>query len=629
MKTYSEIAQDVLAKRDKRRRSVRANLITVSSLCLLLIVCVALEPLVGDYNNALSDNNEITHYSSYAEVYAGIKKLAAQYSDKLIAEVEAEAVGAPDATDSGSKKSDDEYSSTNLQVIGVDEADVVKTDGKYIYALSADYIYIVSASSGALALVSKIPAHIELDDVQYNAVEMFIYGERLIVINNIVEQRKYYKEAPSVLCNDDCDCAVDIVTALTDVKVDIYDISSRESPVLVNSYEQDGNYQTSRLIGNKLYLITTDTISPAGAKETDISTYIPSYVIGGKISYLKPDDIHICGVSDSSYLGYGQWNTNTYLFISGIDISGDVSYVSGQALLGCGATFYMSTNALYIALRDARIENERFVYMTTKLYRLTAEDGVVTYTAQGSVKGWILNQFSMDEYNGTFRIVTTVRGTVNANALYTLDKQLNVIGSLKNIAPGENIYSVRFDGTVAYFVTYRMTDPLFTVDLADPANPIVLSALKIPGFSEYLHVFSEGRLFGLGRDANNGSWGKTLKLSMFDTSDKTDVTEIAKSVLYGVYRSPAEYNHKAILIDSSKNIIAFLAHEGNGVYSYYVYSYTDEGGFKEEAVMPLGLISDWNVRGLFIGDYLYVIGSESILSYSMSSYTESDSLRLN
>ncbi len=636
MKTSAEIAQDVLVKRDKRRRSVRSNLITVSSLCLLLIVCVALQPLVGDYNNAVSGSNKITQqYTSYAEVYAGIKKLAAKYSDVQLyygvtgdfVETDAELKNS-----SATEKNDEEYSSTNLQVVGVDEADVVKTDGKYIYALSSDYIYIVSANSGALALVSKIPAHTALDDVQYDAVEMFIYGERLIVINNIMEQfDSYYSkylDGPlyysEVYYDSNGCCTGAFGFSLSGVKVDVYDISSRESPVLVNSYEQDGAYQTSRLIGDKLYLLTNDTISPPDVKETDISTYIPSYTIGGKTSYLTPEDIHFCGEPESSFYGFGWWRT--YLFISGIDISGDVSFVSGQALLGCGSTLYMSTNAIYIA-SYATWTNDN--YSTTNLHCLTVDDGNVTYTAQGSVKGTILNQFSMDEYNGTFRIVTTVHGTVTTNALYTLDKQLNVIGALENIAPDESIYSVRFDGNVAYFVTYRMTDPLFTVDLTDPANPTVLSALKIPGFSEYLHVFSDGRLFGFGRDANNGSWGETLKLSMFDTSDKTDVTEIAKSVLNGVYYSPAEYNHKAILIDSSKNIIAFLAYGSDNTYAYYVYSYTDEGGFKKETVMPLDGISDWNVRGLFIGDYLYVIGGASILSYSMNSYTESDALWLN
>jgi uncharacterized secreted protein with C-terminal beta-propeller domain len=146
-------------------------------------------------------------------------------------------------------------------------------------------------------------------------------------------------------------------------------------------------------------------------------------------------------------------------------------------------------------------------------------------------------------------------GSKTFNALYVLDADLQVAGSITDLAQDEVIYSARFDGDIGYFVTFRQVDPLFAVDLSNPKAPVVLSALKIPGFSEYLHLWSDGRLFGLGRDADveTGRAGR-MKLSMFDTSDPADVTE-RKTLLLDSDYSAALYNHKAILISRDKNLI--------------------------------------------------------------------------
>jgi uncharacterized secreted protein with C-terminal beta-propeller domain len=204
------------------------------------------------------------------------------------------------------------------------------------------------------------------------------------------------------------------------------------------------------------------------------------------------------------------------------------------------------------------------------------------------------------------------------NCLYTLDSNLLIIGKIEKLASGERVYSVRFDGDIGYFVTFRQVDPLFAVDLSVPSNPTVLSALKIPGFSQYLHPYSDTLLFGLGRDADEQS-GKAgfLKLSMFDVSDPKNVSEKSKLIIDGVYYSDAISNHKAIIVDAVNNIIAFPA-DGK----YLIYSYSPVSGFKQEAALqsPGGSKYYYNVRGLYIGDFFYVVSNSGISSYSMQGY---------
>ena len=202
----------------------------------------------------------------------------------------------------------------------------------------------------------------------------------------------------------------------------------------------------------------------------------------------------------------------------------------------------------------------------------------------------------------------------NANALYVLDGELKTVGSIGDLAPGEQVQSVRFDGAVGYIVTFRQVDPLFAVDLSDPMKPTVKSALKIPGFSQYLHVWSDGRLFGLGMDAD-AETGRTngMKLSMFDTTDLLDVTEKHTLKLDSSW-SNALYNHKAILLSAVRNIIAFPADSG-----YDIYSYSDAQGFRKLASIA-SLNWSGDSRGLYIGDFAYVVDASAISVLDMNSF---------
>lgn len=669
MKTSRQIFDDVIKKRNARKAKLRATVLGLSTLCVMFALCVGLVPLInhfapsGDGTTTALEKPIDPQQATYGELYNKLSSLLSTNPSYIYngggsvllpdgaTAAAAEEIPSEDAVSGADKSENEDYSGTNLQVVGVDEADVIKSDGKYIYALSGNCVHIISADKGQLEQKAKLTVE------NGSPFEMFLYEDRLIVLvyeetytdkgysaegsvgtgiaGGIAGDEGIAAESPAVI-------APDVMPGVSypyyygnqSIRADIYDVSDRSAPKLVNTYSQDGSYQSSRLIGDKLYIVTNKTVYGQYLTEDNLSTYVPSYSVGGEKNYIPAEDIYLRMNNNQPY-------QEGYLFVCGVDISGEVKYVSGQAILGCGNTMYANTDSIYVVAYGGGVtENEIFYTCMTKIFRLAISDGQVVFTAENYVKGSVLNQFSMDEYKGTFRIVTTVYsykvgasgdGTTwsaesgTSNTLYTLDKNLNVIGSIEDIAPGERVYSVRFDGDIGFVVTYRQTDPLFTIDLSDPANPAILHALKIPGFSEYLHVYTPGRLFGLGRDDSG-----FLKLSMFDTSDKTDVTEKSTLVIEGVYYSPAEYNHKAILINGTKNIIAFMADDYNGQLRYYVYSYSDEGGFEQKAVVPLSENSWYytaaEARGMFIGDYLYVISAEGIQSFDMSTYENADLL---
>jgi len=638
-----EAAMDRAARRPK---GPKLRSFIALAACLALIVAFS-GPVMNFAKTPQATPTSPPVAESYSELYSLLSELnnAAYRNYDYGALVKGGAVadaaapqmeGARPASESSAETP--EYSDTNLQVAGVQEADIIKTDGKYIYALSSENLYIVSAVDGELEKISEIARSTYDEDKKQNtyAFEMYVKDDRLVVLtyyNNYyimrgaAEPDKTYSEPATGYRS------IYPYYNRSVVGVEIYDISDRAKPNHLNSFSQSGSYVSSRMIGDVVYLISNESIYSEIDKDKP-ETFVPQVYRNGEGSLLEAQDI--CIAIDPKYY----YNSAQYLVISGIDTGGKGKVVSTKSILGYGSTVYSSADNLYVAAYSQLKTKDDVSSDATQLYRFSLDDGNVSLEADGIVPGTIINQFAMDEYDGTFRIVTTVNsytytdGTDNNmtwrsvtdnrqyNALYTLDSNLDIVGSIENLAPDERVYSVRFDGDTGYFVTFRQVDPLFAVDLSDPAKPVILSELKIPGFSEYLHPFAEGLLFGLGKDADekSGSAGY-LKLSMFDISNPSNVSEANKLIIDGLYYSEASYNHKAILIDGEKNIIAFPA-DGK----YLIYSYSSEKGFTENAVISLTLNEkDYyyyyqNMRGLYIGDYLYVVGDFGISSYSMLNY---------
>ncbi len=497
-----------------------------------------------------------------------------------------------------------ESSSTNNQVSGVDEADIVKNDGRYIYSISHGKLIITDTNSGSPIKVSE--TRIEKNNM--SVINMYVSGDRLAVISS-----GYYDKGS---------------TAVT-----VYSIADKAAPFEMATVSQSGAHHSSRMIDGTVYLI---------------SNY---YIYGDSIDRDRPEQYVPCvnskpiAAEDLSMID--DFKAPTYLVISAVDM---LTAQSGEksAVLGGAENIYCTNEHLYYTFTNYEYTDDgpvRTSGSTTTIVKLSIKKDDIKNLATGSVAGYPLNQFSMDEYKGNLRIVTTINKTVTdgivyssdsavsnsetssvltttSNALYVLDKDLKVIGSAEDLGKDERVYSVRFDREVGYFVTFRETDPLFTVDLSDPKNPTVMSALKIPGFSEYLHPYGEGLLFGFGKEATESGSVTGLKLSMYDVSDPYDVTEADKELLDADY-SDASYDHKAIMVDARKNIIAFTAYSYGGEAELYVYGYDKETGFvlKNNSVIE-GANYLANCRFVYIGDYFYLVSGTGISTFSLSTFSQ-------
>ncbi len=274
---------------------------------------------------------------------------------------------------------------------------------------------------------------------------------------------------------------------------------------------------------------------------------------------------------------------------------------------------------------EAPVSSESDVTQTC-IRKFSFEGGKLEGVAQAKVDGIVDDSFCLDEYDGHLRVVTTIyRGSDESeNALYILDDQLKETGRIGNIAPGEQVYSARFLGNTGYFVTFKQVDPLFSVDLSDPANPTILGQLKIPGFSEYLHPYSENLLLGIGMSADDAGATDGVKLSMFDVSDPADVSEVATEVLDEAYYSDIFYDYRAALIDPASNIIGFPV-SGSRSEEFCVYGYSD-GSFSQQMREDVNGTGWQPARGVRIGNVLYVVKGNAVESYEIGTYNKIDDL---
>lgn len=467
-----------------------------------------------------------------------------------------------------------DYSDTNNQVEGVQEADIIKTDGEYIYAAVDGDVYLLRENGGNPEILSKIEKIDTVSEEGENICgiserinDIYIAGDRMVLIKYVADYDAYYDMMEDAAETDAAPANGCVIygppAGLAKYTAAVYDITDRSHPVLLNELGQSGTLIDSRMVGDILYLVYSYYV-PGEIDETDPSTYVPALYLGDAKTEVAADDIMLLGEPGAAQ----------YLTVSSIDVGSPAEFLDTQSILGCGSDIYCNSETLVVALTTMEETND-VSKDKTELFRFSLKDGAVTMESQGSVPGYVLNQFSMDEYNGYFRIVTTENvthyfnggGIASAeqektrNHLFVLDESMNIVGSIEDLARGESIYSARFMGDTGYFVTYRQVDPLFTVDLSTPSEPKILSELKVPGFSNYLHPFGDGLLLGFGQNSDEESGEiQGLKLSIFDTSDPAAVAEKHSELLGEKYMwSNAIGNHKAILVDSEKNLIGFPA----------------------------------------------------------------------
>jgi len=447
-----------------------------------------------------------------------------------------------------------DYSKTNIQVEGVDEADIIKNDGKNIYVVSGKKVVIVNAFP---ANDMKILSEINFSDY-INGI--FINDDKLVVFESQYSSPIIYNEVRCMAIG----CPPIKLEERTFVY--IYDISNKKNPSLENNISVSGSYVNSRMIEDYIYLITNQYAYPEGI--------LPSVIKNGRQEVIKANEISYSPIKDHSF-------QFTNILAINID-DGDTS--EKTVLTGFSQTIYVSKNNIYttytsypyywgIAEKDGVEQVEQIE--KTIINRFSIDRDKIKFISSGEVSGHLLNQFSMDENEDYFRIATTISKYVDnrdlsTNNLYVLNKDLKVVGKIEEIAPGESIYAVRFMGDRAYMITFKQVDPLFVIGLEDPKNPVLLGKLKIPGYSEYLHPYDETHLIGVGKEVDEsidadkvhteGAIYYTaiqgVKLAIFDVSDVNNPVEIHKEIIGDRgSMSPVGTEHKAFLFDKKKNLL--------------------------------------------------------------------------
>ena len=526
------------------------------------------------------------------------------------------------AANSAGSKSDVDYSGTNIQVAGVDEADIVKTDGRYIYLSRLNTVYIIKAYPAEEAkLLTKIRFDVEVND-------LFVAGDKLVVFT-MGYSRVFASKAGGV-------SPMPMISTTT---VYFYNISDRVNPVRERTYEAEGGYMATRMIGEYVYVV-----SQKGAWVYNGVLDLPAYTENGKPYLIPATSIYYYNGTDPHY---------AYTTVASINTQKPKDPVTSKTfLLGSSSTVFCSANYLYLTTGG---------YSSTGVHKIKLDNGNIEGIADGSVPGWVLNQFSMDESNNYFRIATTTGHawgvSTSKNNVYILDADLKIVGRLEDLAPGEQIYSARFMEDRLYLVTFKKVDPLFVIDLKDPTAPKVLGKLKIPGYSNYLHPYDETHIIGLGKEAidsekGNFAWYQGVKLSLFDVSDVANPREVAKLEIGNRGTdSPALSDHKAFLFSREKNLLVIPILEARidpsiyggrvqaniyGDYVYqgaYVFQISTEGiqlrgritHLKGDELLKSGywFSSEYSVyRCLYIGENLYTISEGMVKINSLSDLSE-------
>ena len=425
------------------------------------------------------------------------------------------------------------YSTTNIQVAGVDEADIVKTDGEYIYvatnnnfqSTSQNNVYIVKADPQD----SRVIAEIALGNSTYVA-GLFLSqnSSRLVVIGSQYQMYAYEEEARAE------DIMVYPYYSSVNTFLNVYDVSEKANPVLTRNLTLSGSYFNSRMIGNYVYTVVSQ---PTYFINNDV--VLPQIHENSKASEIEPTRVYYAdAVEPTSF---------TFTTFIGLNITDNAQEPTNMTvMMGGTSNMYVSLNNIYVTY-PTWSEQGRY----TSIYRVRVNGSELAFEAKGNVLGYVLNQYSMDEYNGYFRLATTSqKNQTQQNNVYVLNMDLNITGKLENLAKDERIYSARFMGDKCYLVTFRQVDPFFVLDMSNPAEPKVAGELKIPGYSSYLHPYDENHVIGLGKEDS------TVKLSLFDVSNVNNPTEIAKYIAEGDYTdSEALYEPKAFLFDKQKELL--------------------------------------------------------------------------
>ena len=615
------------------------NLLLLSILTIALILlsgCIPQEQptSTGTYKEMIfSPSEDITaktfrteeEYINFAKSHIGSTSFGGSYTNALGVVRTDVMMETADSISGGMEKSAlsvQEFSETNNQVTGVDEADIIKTDGDYIYTISGNVLYIIKAYPGEEA---EIIFTKEFDD---SPTSLFINGDTMTVFGNMYNL-DFFKD-------------IDFRPSAGMTYFNIYDISDRSNPILEKEYKFEGNYFNARMIDDYVYFVTrsspqfrTNYPTPIIFEGTEARSMPAKNIYYYNIPYRNPqlatihainmkdsgEDINSVAVAVESSQNMYMSQNNIFITYTEIINEYDLMKIIMKELMEPYLTDSDKELIEKIKSTDndilSQYEKDEKIFRVYETYinyltedeqadmqetaeellkkkleeykhleytiinKISTDKNKISVESNGKVPGHVINQFSMDEKDNILRIATTISRrwssidysrTESTNNIYTLDKNMNIIGSLEGLAETESIYSTRFIDDRLYMVTFRQVDPFFVIDLSDPTDIKELGKLKIPGFSRYLHPYDDNTIIGIGQDATATGRTKGLKISLFDVEDVQNPTEVAKYVTEERYASStALYEHKAFLFSKDKDLLVIPA---------YSYEYSRDGTSK-------------------------------------------------
>jgi len=622
---------------------VRSLLLTV----IIIVVCAGLYQVSGT-DTPISGMLEITtdedlkeylknvtpeyRYGYTNEMYYDIAIPMAEMAPSPASMVAKEAASPTAIATGSSDKGANDFSTTNIQVAGVDEADFVKNDGKYIYIESGETLTIVDAFPPEQGkIVTELP-------VEGSVSELFLAGDHLVVFSDTNDEHWYIPKGS----------AVPIPDYSRKTEAVIYDISDRKSPKEVRTISAPGSYENARMIGDYVYFITEETPDYSNPR-------MP-------IIYDGTEPVEISSIWCPPY-PMNEYQMHT---LTSFPVTGSAQPQAESFLLGYSNTLYVSPQNVYIAYEkqlpwygwgmiEEKSEKAKEPEQESVIHRFAIKDGEIAYKTTGTVPGYLLNQFSLDENRGNLRVATTVSDWSSDenqySNVYVFDPDLKIIGRLEHLAPEEKIYSVRFMGDLLYLVTFKQTDPLFVIDLSNPYQPGLLGELKIPGYSDYLHPYDETHLIGIGKETMENEWGGIIptgvKIALFDVSNVNN-PQLVESIVIGEKGSDSAVlsDHRAFLLDKERNIMAIpirevvhipvqgSKYEGSHTeetwQGTYVFGINPDTGFTEKGRIKQGTGTSGDewwygstvLRSLFMDDVLYTISRDRIVGSNLKDLTQ-------
>lgn len=567
--------------------------------------------------NAISPND----YDDLYSIYTGIYFSADPEQEDNAPEADKNDENVPAISDAPTEPEDtlSELSAYDFQGAAkglANDADIVKTDGTNLYCISDGKLYIVSLDT--MEIVSVIENKLS------PPVELYIDGDRLILVSKENEEIQIVESSSSsseITTSDSVVPAAGSDTLSTDEKnadpnrtesvnranvaVDIYDLKDKSNPKLTTSYKQNGKYTSSKLVDGVLYLVSdhSDYRTAPLSDGASLDSFVPAYSLNGNRQFVAPEDIMVPANA----------NSTDYTVVSAIGCNSDTPEVTVKAVLGTSRNVYCSADTLYTVGVGKSSSGVDYSIITS--FDLSEGTGI-TYKASSSVAGRVISKYSMNEYNGNFRIATeTSDENGTSTSVYVLDSELKVINSAGALLAGQTVSAVRFEDTFASLFTNDDT-PALVLDLA--SDPPVQSQ-SLANTSAYLYGYSDTRLCGIDKKAD----GNGLTLTMYDADNGLMLHSIDFAEDIGEVNSKALTDRRAVLIDSGMVGVPVYSYSEFGVNNlYYVFSYDDEAGFTLKGKIEYVELDDSAVfeRAAVNEDMLYIFSEKKVVSVRLGDF---------